>query len=172
MASLARPFTLRQTCVSISRSSLPRTTAPGISQIVAFHASTKKNILPPLPQTIQGTVNDAAPVPKPHPSEGSYHWTFERLISAGLVPLTIAPFAGGSLNPVLDAVLCSLLIIHSHIGFQASITDYFPLRRVPKTRKFLTWVLRGATLGTAVGLYEFETNDIGLTGAIKRVWEA
>lgn len=50
MASLARPFTLRQTCLSISRSSLPRTTAPGISQIVAFHASTKKNILPPLPR--------------------------------------------------------------------------------------------------------------------------
>lgn len=49
-------------------------------------------------------------------------WNETRLISAGLVPLTIAPFAGGSLNPVLDAVLCSLLIVHSHIGFQYAET--------------------------------------------------
>jgi hypothetical protein len=25
-------------------------------------------------------VNDPVPVPKPHPSEGSYHWTFERFV--------------------------------------------------------------------------------------------
>lgn len=25
-------------------------------------------------------VNDPAPIPKPHPSEGSYHWTFERCV--------------------------------------------------------------------------------------------
>lgn len=41
-----------------------------------------------------------------------------RLISAGLIPLTIAPFAAGSLNPLMDASLCALIIIHSHIGFQ------------------------------------------------------
>lgn len=41
-----------------------------------------------------------------------------RIISIGLVPLTIAPFAAGSLNPVMDAVLCSLLVVHSHVGFQ------------------------------------------------------
>lgn len=80
--------------------------------------------------------NDPAPIPKPHPSEGSYHWTFERyadttgqltldhlltcnrLVAAGLVPLTLAPFIGGTLNPVMDAVLCSLIVVHSHTGFQ------------------------------------------------------
>lgn len=87
------------------------------------------------------TVNDPVPVPEPHPSEGSYHWSFERFVTTiylpcrvsnrnrkfsrtlrfvcvGLIPLTIAPFAAGSLNPVMDAVLCSLLVAHSHIGFQ------------------------------------------------------
>lgn len=52
------------------------------------------------------------------------------------------------------------------------VVDYFPAKRVPKTRAFLTWVLRGTTLATAVGLYEFETNDVGLTEAIKRIWKA
>lgn len=41
-----------------------------------------------------------------------------RAVCVGLIPLTIAPFAAGSLNPVMDAVLCSLLVAHSHVGFQ------------------------------------------------------
>jgi succinate dehydrogenase (ubiquinone) membrane anchor subunit len=41
-----------------------------------------------------------------------------RLVCVGLVPLTFAPFAAGSLNPVMDAILCSLIVAHSHIGFQ------------------------------------------------------
>lgn len=52
------------------------------------------------------------------------------------------------------------------------IVDYFPGYRVPKTRAGLIWLLRGFTLATAVGLYEFETNDVGLTEAIKRIWKA
>lgn len=41
-----------------------------------------------------------------------------RIVSAGLVPLCVAPFAAGSLNPVTDSILCALLVIHSHIGFE------------------------------------------------------
>ena len=41
-----------------------------------------------------------------------------RIVSAGLVPLCLAPFAAGSLNPIMDATLCALLVIHSHIGFE------------------------------------------------------
>jgi len=39
-------------------------------------------------------------------------------MSAALIPLTVAPFAAGSLNPVIDAALCFGVLIHSHIGFQ------------------------------------------------------
>jgi succinate dehydrogenase (ubiquinone) membrane anchor subunit len=56
--------------------------------------------------------------------------------------------------------------------YRASIIDYFPTRRVPKTATFLNWLLRGFTLTTAIGLYEFETNDVGVTEAIKRIWKA
>lgn len=72
----------------------------------------------------------------------------------------------------MDAVLCGTILIHSHIGFQSIIIDYVPMKRLPKARKFFWWGLRAATLTVAVGLYEFETNDVGLTEAIKRIWHA
>jgi succinate dehydrogenase (ubiquinone) membrane anchor subunit len=173
MASIARQSPLlRQSCLSAIRAPLVNRNTAGVSQMVAFHASAKKQILPPLPQTIQGTVNDPAPVPHTSPSHGSYHWSFERLVCVGLVPLTIAPFAAGSLHPVTDAALCSLLVLHSHIGFQASIIDYFPKQRVPKTRALCNWLLRLTTLTTAVGLYELETNDVGITEGLRRIWKA
>lgn len=49
-----------------------------LQKAAAFQTSSRRQILPPLPQTIAGTVNDAARVPEPEPSHGSYHWTMER----------------------------------------------------------------------------------------------
>lgn len=142
------------------------------SQATLFHSSARRDILKPLPQVVHGTMNDAAPIPHHSPTHGSYHWTFERLISVALIPLTIAPFTAGSLNPVMDSVLAATIVIHSHIGFQALIADYLPEKRVPKTLAFFKWGLRAATLTVAVGLYEFETNDVGITEALKRIWTA
>jgi len=81
--------------------------------------------------------NDPAPIPIPSPTHGSYHWAFERqashgyngrrrmlmnckcrIIAIALVPLTVAPFAAGTLNPIMDAILCATILIHSHIGFE------------------------------------------------------
>ncbi|POS86498.1 hypothetical protein EPUL_001640, partial [Erysiphe pulchra] len=135
--------------------------------VAAFHGSRRNNILPPLPRSLLMTLaNDPAPIPAPNPSHGSYHWTFERIISAGLIPLTIAPFTAGSLNPAMDAILCATILIHSHIGFEAVIVDYLPRKRVPNARLFFWWALRAATVGVGIGLYEFETNDVGVTAAI------
>ncbi|OCL07108.1 mitochondrial succinate dehydrogenase cytochrome b560 subunit D [Glonium stellatum] len=196
MASMARLTLLRQACSaaptkrmasSIARSTINhasplsrqplqsafvRDTLPGASRIATFHTTSRRPILPPLPQKVQGTLNDPTIVPDPSPAHGSYHWSFERLVSAGLVPLTIAPFAAGSLNPLMDATLCALLLVHSHVGFQSSIIDYFPVNRVPAVRSLLMWILRIATITVGVSLYEFETNDVGITEAIKRIWHA
>jgi len=201
MASIARPTMLRQSClkavskrafstkptstfpainmpaVSVlskqaARNAFAKHALPGSMRVAAFHESGRRPILPALPQVIDGTANDAAPVKTPSPSHGSYHWTFERLISVGLVPLTIAPFASGSLNPLTDAILCGTLLIHSHIGFESLIVDYIPTKRLPKTRKLFDWGLKLATVVVGVGLYEFETNDVGLTEGIKRIWTA
>lgn len=113
IAQALRPIASRATRATIGhRSILPRRplTAP-------FHHTSRHSILPPGPQIISGTANDPAPVPKPSPTHGSYHWTFERALSLGLVPLTVAPFAYGSLNPALDAVLVAAILLHSHVGF-------------------------------------------------------
>lgn len=117
-------------------------------------------------------VNDPAPIPEPSAAHGSYHWSFERLLAAGLVPITVAPFAAGSLNPTTDAVLASLLLIHSHLGIQQSIIDYVPKRTHPGLHKLIWWGLNIATLTVGVGIYEFETNDVGITELVKRIWRA
>ncbi|KAL1624631.1 membrane anchor subunit of succinate dehydrogenase, Sdh4 [Neofusicoccum ribis] len=142
------------------------------ARVAPFHASASRAILPPLPQRIEGTANDPAPVPPTSASHGSYHWSFERLIAVALVPLTVAPFAAGTLHPVTDAVFGALLVLHSHIGFQALIIDYLPKYRVPGMFKFFSWLLNAGTLLVAYGVYEFETNDVGITEAVKRVWTA
>jgi succinate dehydrogenase (ubiquinone) membrane anchor subunit len=88
------------------------------------------------------------------------------------VPLSVAPFAAGSLNPTTDAILCSAVLLHSHIGFQSVIIDYIPQKSHPGLRKLFMWGLNLATLTVGVGLYEFETNDVGVTEAIKKLWKA
>lgn len=35
-----------------------------------------------------------------------------------MLPLTVMPFASGSLSPMVDGAFISLLIVHSFIGFQ------------------------------------------------------
>lgn len=47
-------------------------------------------------------------------------WTdnLSRLMAISLIPLTIAPFAAGSLNPIMDAALAGAILLHSHVGFQ------------------------------------------------------
>ena len=65
----------------------------------------------------KGTVNDPTTFPPSSKSHGSYHWSFERLLAAGLVPLTTAAFVtSGSPAPLLDGLLGVSLIVHSHIG--------------------------------------------------------
>lgn len=81
-------------------------------------------------------------------------------MSAALVPLTLAPFIGGSFNPVMDSVFCAGLLIHSHIGFQSIIIDYIPIKRMPGIRKLFMWGLNLATVLVGIGLYEFETSKI------------
>ncbi|KAL5404412.1 hypothetical protein PMIN06_008990 [Paraphaeosphaeria minitans] len=154
------------------RPGFARSAVPKATRIAAFHATQRQQILPPLPQKIEGSVNTAVPVPNPDYSHGSYHWSFERLLAAGLVPLTVAPFAAGSLNPVTDSILCALLVLHSHIGFESCIIDYFPKKRIPKIRATAHWALRIATVGLGVALYSFETNDVGITELVARLWHA
>ncbi|KAF6820786.1 succinate dehydrogenase cytochrome b small subunit [Colletotrichum sojae] len=178
MASFVRPALLRQTAMaarmaktSASRSAFVKPTVQkefvnNSIRVAAFHNTAKRDLLP------VGPLNDPAPVPPPSPAHGSYHWTFDRILAAGLVPITITPFAAGSLNPASDAILCALILIHSHTGFQNIIIDYVPTHTYPKLRKGTMWALNIATALVGLGLYEFETSDVGVTEAVARIWKA
>jgi len=120
---------------------------------------------------VRGSVNEAAVLPPKDKVAGSYHWDFERLLSIGLIPLTAASVVQGA-HPITDLFLGVILPIHCHIGFDAIITDYLPARRNPILNRVSSWGLRGATLLVLVGCYQFNTNDVGLTEAVKRVWHA
>ncbi|GJE90910.1 succinate dehydrogenase cytochrome B small subunit domain-containing protein [Phanerochaete sordida] len=121
----------------------------------------------------KGTVNDPTTFPPPNRSHGSYHWAFERLLSAALVPMTAAAFVtSGSSYPVLDGILGISLVVHSHLGFDSIVVDYLHPRKFPVIGPASTWTLRALTVATLVGVYQFNTNDIGLTELIAKVWHA
>ena len=56
--------------------------------------------------------------------------------------------------------------------FRACIIDYFPKNRVPLIRSLSMWALRIGTVALGVALYSFETNDVGVTEAVARLWHA
>ena len=72
-----------------------------------------------------------------------------RLVSAGLVPLALAPIVAGTLNPLLDATLCSLLVVHSHMGFQCVPATLCPVSLPRAAAAKLTAPRRGAATGRA-----------------------
>jgi succinate dehydrogenase (ubiquinone) membrane anchor subunit len=126
-------------------------------------------------------VNEPTTFPPANRSHGSYHWTFERLLAAGLVPLTGAAFVtSGSSAPLLDGLLGLSLIVHSHIGvrflttlplsfflhaggiqFDSVLVDYVHKRKFPKLGPLFSWTLRLTSVAVGVGVYQFNTNDIG-----------
>ncbi|CAO3642854.1 unnamed protein product [Mucor hiemalis] len=106
---------------------------------------------------------------KPDRLHGSYHWDAERLASAALVPLIASQLAFGA-SPITDTLLGVVLPIHLHIGFGACITDYFNPRKSAIMNKLMTGTLWLSTTGVLVGCYQFNTNDIGLTEFISKLW--
>lgn len=140
------------------------------------HLSLKPNfsklkLIPQPPGHIVGTVNEASAVPAADHFHGSYHWSYERAIAVSLVPLTIAPFVSPMVDyPLLDSLLSSLILLHSHIGFQSCIIDYIPKRVYGIWHKLAMSLL---TLGTSVslyGIYLMETTDNGLTSLIGKIF--
>lgn len=103
---------------------------------------------------------------------GSYHWTFERLISFSLIPLGAATLIQGSGAPITDLILGVIVPIHAHQGFETILSDYAPKRRQPFLNPLGLWSLRLGTVLVLLGCYQFNTNDVGLTELIKRVWKA
>ncbi|KAH6879684.1 hypothetical protein BKA70DRAFT_1474061 [Coprinopsis sp. MPI-PUGE-AT-0042] len=71
---------------------------------------------------LQGKVDGAAPFPL---VDSSYYWLFECLLSASLVPMTVADFAtSGSSYSILNSVFGLSLIMHSHFGVRSDVIPF------------------------------------------------
>ncbi|KDN37896.1 hypothetical protein RSAG8_09870, partial [Rhizoctonia solani AG-8 WAC10335] len=104
---------------------------------------------------------------------GSHHWAFERLLSAALIPATVSAFVvSPTAYPILDGVLAVSLVVHSHIGFDSMVVDYLHPRKFPIFGPIIKWTLRLLTTGTLIGVYQFNTEDVGLSELVRRVWNA
>lgn len=128
--------------------------------------------IPQPPGYIVGTVNDAYKPPMADHYHGSYHWTYERAITIGMVPLVMTPFIAGVEYPVIDAIFSTALLYHCHSGFLSCIIDYIPKRVYGFWHKFATGLL---TLGSCVGLYGIyvlETANNGLFDLIKNIFSS
>ncbi|PWN54371.1 hypothetical protein IE53DRAFT_189665 [Violaceomyces palustris] len=121
---------------------------------------------------IKGTVNEPTSYPTPNAVHGSYHWAFERAVSVALIPMVAVGMVKHGASGLFDGVLALTLLVHSHIGFDCCLQDYLHKRKFPIAGPLASWTLKAATLGTLVGLYEFNTNDIGLTELIAKLWTA
>ncbi|KAI8098353.1 CybS-domain-containing protein [Gilbertella persicaria] len=113
--------------------------------------------------------NNTISTPKPDRLHGSYHWDIERAASVALVPIIGAQLAYGA-SPITDTLLGVVLPLHLHIGFDACITDYFNPRKGVLLNKLMKGTLYLSTAGVLVGCYQFNTNDIGLTEFISKLW--
>ncbi|KXS17498.1 hypothetical protein M427DRAFT_54441 [Gonapodya prolifera JEL478] len=108
----------------------------------------------------------------PSASSGSVHWNLERglsLVNAGLIT---APFIVGAGNSVIDFSLGVVLPIHIQLGLENIVLDYVPYRKYGHLYTVALWATRAFTGLTLYGIYQFNTNDVGVTEFVKRVWHA
>ncbi|CAE6496750.1 unnamed protein product [Rhizoctonia solani] len=142
------------------------------SQAALTSGSAKYPYIPGGP-VLRGTGNDPTPFPTPNRMHGSHHWAFERLLSVALVPATVSAFVvSPTAYPVLDGLLAVSLVVHSHIGFDSMVVDYLHPRKFPILGPIVKWTLRLLTTGTLIGVYQFNTEDVGLSELVRRVWNA
>lgn len=127
--------------------------------------------IPQPPGFVVGTVNEAYVHPKPNKVHGSLHWTLERAVSIGLVPLAAAPLFTG-VSTVVDSTLSALLLYHCYGGFQSCIIDYIPVRVYGSFHNFAMYLLTFGTGVAGYGVYQLEKKEGGLTGLVSRVWHA
>jgi len=98
-----------------------------------------------------------------HMMLASTHWKLERIVAISL--LGIIPGALMAPGPVMDFLLATSFLVHSHWGLDAVLQDYFA--------KFIPWIQKVGLLVSIVamaGLLHFNYNDIGVSRAVLLLW--
>lgn len=128
--------------------------------------------IPQPPGGVVGTVNDAYVPPKPEKTHGSYHWTSEKIVTIGMLPLIASSFAGTT-STVLDTALSAFLLYHVHSGFQSCIIDYIPKRVYGSLHDYAMYLLTFGSGVAAYGIYHIEQKEEGgLAGVVAKIYKA
>merc|ERR1712142_608849 len=93
----------------------------------------------------------------------STHWKLERIVAISL--LGTIPGALIAPGPVMDFLLATSFLLHSHWGIDAILQDYFA--------KFIPWIQKvglGISVVAMAGLIHFNYNDIGVSRALLLLW--
>lgn len=147
----------------------------GIRQLSLKPDISKLKLIPSPPGGVRGGINDAFQPPEPNHFHGSYHWDYERITAASLLPLTTIPLyislSGGVVPPLLDASLCVALILHVHYGLMSCIIDYIPRRKFGVWHDMARYLLYGGSAIALYGVYDLETSNNGLVDLIGRLWK-
>jgi succinate dehydrogenase (ubiquinone) membrane anchor subunit len=85
------------------------------------------------------------------------------------IPLIASAFT--VTHPHIDMALGVVLPLHCYLGFECIITDYLPKRRSPFFNSLAQVSLSVATLGSLYGLYKLNTEDVGITEYVKKIWK-
>jgi succinate dehydrogenase hydrophobic anchor subunit len=100
---------------------------------------------------------------------GAFHWNMERASAITLIPLISTQVVYGA-HPIVDGLLGVVIPYHVYMGFDSCITDYVQKRNFPRLNKAANWANFG-TMGLVMwGCFEFNTNDVGITEFIQRLW--
>lgn len=100
---------------------------------------------------------------------GDKLWTTEKIISVAL--LAAIPCGIGFPNKIMDYLLATLVMMHSHWAMEAVALDYIrPVHfgpYIPKASHYILIAISGITLA---GLYYFIYKDIGISLAVRQLW--
>ncbi|XP_055589912.1 succinate dehydrogenase [ubiquinone] cytochrome b small subunit, mitochondrial-like [Uranotaenia lowii] len=109
---------------------------------------------------------------EPSYRDASYiiHWKIDRLLNSSMV--VAIPLGFTYPNPITDTLLALAVMIHTHMGVEMFIDDYFtaPTRSGGNLRKVLKKSLIGLTMVTLVGFFWLIYKDIGLVNTIRGIW--
>ncbi|TNN13100.1 Succinate dehydrogenase [ubiquinone] cytochrome b small subunit isoform 2 [Schistosoma japonicum] len=99
----------------------------------------------------------------------SVHWTIERIIATGMLPLY--PIALYMDTPIMNFIVVTAVSMHSYWGFDGVIKDYaFERRYGPALMPILRTLWKIMSGCGFAGLLYFNFNDVGFITAVKKLW--
>lgn len=156
-------------------SRLPGPSSTAVAQRLLLHSSAITRFEKSTPTKNSATTADETIAPPPfYPQKsktaGSHHWSIERVLSIATIPLLTSAIFTSHPSFLVDVALGVVIPLHTHIGFDACITDYLHERKYGVLHMLAKGALYVATALTVYGALLFNFKDVGITTFVKGLW--